>query len=318
VPILVWNAQHGWVTFLHTQQSHAGMSAEDTFSWIAPLRFLGTQALVLLGFWFAAWVRAVWAHHPGREARPEIRYLWWTSVPLIAFFLVFSFRNGGGEPNWPIAGYISGLVLAVGWLSRELQAPRPIYRGLVAAAIGVTCTAGLLLTVAVHDTAPFTPVFEALSGPPTPENPSPLRRFDPTCRLRGWHALAVEVDRIRAELRSRGEEPVLAAGSWSLPGEIGFYCTGQPDVFSLGLPIGDRHSQYDLWHPNPIDEPGAFADRTFLVIGLGAEVLRPAFDHVEETRLVTHYERGQVLVAWPITIARGYRGFPRRTESPSY
>jgi hypothetical protein len=316
VPILVWNWQNGWVTWLHTTETHAGMSEEDKFDWKGPVRYLGTQFLVLLGFWFVAWVRAAWAHHPGREARADVRYLWWMSVPMVAFFLVFSIRNGGGEPNWPIAGYISGMVLTVGWLAHELQKPRPVRRGLTVAGIVVTGTVGLALTIAVHNTALIAPLLELVSGPATPENPMPLRRFDPTCRLRGWHEFGAEVDRLRAQLlRAEGTEPLLAGTSWSLPGEIGFYCEGHPTVYSFGRAgLGDRHSQYDLWHPNPIDDPEQFLGKTFLVIGGGAEKLKAGFKSIEKMHLVTYTEHGQTIAVWGVTIARGFEGFPERPE----
>jgi len=126
----------------------------------------------------------------------------------------------------------------------------------------------------VHNTALIAPALAWISGPPTPEHPAPLRRFDPTCRLRGWRVLAAEVDRVRAEFRARGEgEPVLACTSWSLPGEVGFYCDGHPNVYSVGLLVGDRHSQYDLWHPNPIKDTEHFRGQTFLIIGGSADEL---------------------------------------------
>jgi hypothetical protein len=307
LPILVWNVQNDWVTLRHTR-GHAGL--DDAPSWLGPLNYLGTQMLVLLGFWFIAWARAAWAHRPGREGRPEVRYLWWMSVPVIVFFLLFSVRNGGGEPNWPVAGYLSGMVLTVGWLAREMESAGPVYRRLTATGIGLTCAVGLLLTVAVHESAWFKPALRLVAGDPTPENPLPLRRLDPTCRLRGWHVLAAEVDRLRAALRATGEDPVLACGWWSLPGELAFYCAGRPPVYSLGTVVGDRHSQYDLWHPNPLGDPGPFLGKTFLVIGADPEKLRPGFDAVEPIRMVTYEEDGQVIAAWGVTIARGYRGFP--------
>lgn len=310
VPILVWNCRNGWVTVLHTVDAHAGLSSEDKFDWKGPLSYLGGQFLVLLGFWFIVWARAAWAHNPVREGRAEIRYLWWMSVPMIAFFLLFSIRNGGGEPNWPVAGYISGMVLAVGWLARELKNPRPIYRGLTIAGTVGTCIVGLTLTIAIHHMSVLAPVLEFVAGPPTPQHPVPLRRFDPTCRLRGWHELGAEVDRLRAQLRFEGHEPVLAGTSWSLPGEIGFYCEGHPAVYSLGLAkvFGDRHSQYDLWHPNPIDDRDEFLGKTFLVIGGGADKLKDAFDSIDPIQMVTYTENGQLIAVWGVTIARGYRG----------
>jgi hypothetical protein len=315
LPILMWNSQHGWVTFLHTKDAHVGGSADDAFSLLGPVRYLATQILVLLVFWFIAWAQAMWAHRPTREGRADVRYLWWMSVPTIVFFLLFSIRNGGGEPNWPITGYISGMVLTVGWLANELRRRGPLYRGLTTAGIAATCAVGLALTMAVHNTAPLTPVFAWLSGPPTPENSAPLRRFDPTCRLRGWQTLGAEVDKVRAELRAKQIEPVLACTSWSLPGEVGFYCEGHPDVYSLGLMVGDRHSQYDLWHPNPIADPERFLGKTFVVIGGSAETLRPGFDYVEPIQLVTHWEHGQPIATWGVTICRGYRRFPKPPEN---
>jgi hypothetical protein len=307
LPILLWNVQHDWVTLKHTR-GHAGL--DDAFSWAGPVRYLGTQFLVLLGFWFIGWVRAAWAHHPGREERLDLRYLWWTSVPVIAFFLVFSVRNGGGEPNWPVAGYVSGMVLTVGWLAHELQTSRPVYRGCAVAGIGLTCVVGVALTVAVHEPLWVQPVLVRLAGPPTPENPSPLRKVDPTCRLRGWHVLASEVDVVRARLSAAGEDVVLVCGSWSIPGEIGFYCTGHPTVYSVGLALGDRHSQYDLWHPNPIADLAVFHGKTFLVIGPPDAALHSAFATIDPAGTATYAENGQVLAAWPITIGRNYRGFP--------
>ena len=36
-------------------------------------------------------------------------------------FLLFSVKTGGGEPNWPVTAYLSGLVLAAAWLARQLR-----------------------------------------------------------------------------------------------------------------------------------------------------------------------------------------------------
>jgi hypothetical protein len=130
--------------------------------------------------------------------------------------------------------------------------------------------------------------------------------------------LAGEIDAVVAGLREQGEEPVLAGGIWSLPGEIGFYCRGQPHVYSLGRPLGDRHSQYDLWHPNPVSEPERYLSKTFVVIGSVTEKLQAGFDQVEPTRVVTYTENGQIIAVWTITVARGYRGFPMPTTNEAF
>jgi hypothetical protein len=136
-----------------------------------------------------------------------------------------------------------------------------------------------------------------------------LRRFDPTCRLRGWRSLAAAVDRVRNALRSEGVEPVLAGSGWTLPGELSFYCEGQPQVYSLGLALGDRHSQYDLWRPNPVWDPDQFAGEVVVFVGELTPVLREAFEEVGKPQTVTHEEGGQPVARWTVTVCRGFRGF---------
>jgi 4-amino-4-deoxy-L-arabinose transferase-like glycosyltransferase len=309
VPILAWNAMHGWVTLKH-EQLHIGLDEGPAIHWLGPLRYLALQFLVLLGFWFVAWARAMWAQRPGRAAHPQVGYLWWMSLPPIVFFGCFSFKNGGGEPNWPIVGYLSGLVLTADWLSGELRHPSASYRRASWAATAFFCVLGLLLTALVHNSHWLQPVLARWSPP---GDGTLRRRLDPTCRLRGWRVLADGVDRLRQRVeQEEGEPPVLAASWWIVPGELGFYCNGHPTVHSVGLPLGDRHSQYDLWHPNPTaaEDFQAFAGKTFIVVGVGEDRLRDAFDRVEPAQIIVCAESGQEIQRWAVTVAHGYRGFP--------
>lgn len=318
LPILVWNVQHGWVSYRHVV-SLSGIKGEGPrLHWLGPLVYVGGQCGLLLVYWFVAWAGAMLAHQPLAERDPGRRYLWWLSAPTFGLFLAFSFKTGGGEVNWPVTAYLSGLVLAAGWLTVPFQSPRGWYRRLNFAGLVLACGAGLLLTVFLHRSDYLHPLMSRVTGPPSPANRFPLRRFDPTCRLKGWRdTLAVEVDRVVDELRAGGEEPVLAATSWTVPGELGFYCRGHPQAYSVGLLVGDRHSQYDLW-PNPLDDGAALRGRTFVLVGYVEDVIKAAFDRVEPTRMVVHSENGQPISAWFITVCRGFRGFakPKDTEHP--
>ena len=134
----------------------------------------------------------------------------------------------------------------------------------------------------------------------------------------GWRTLAAAVDRVRQELRERGIEPVLAARHWTLPGEVAFYGEAQPIVYSLGPLLGDRHSQYDLWRPNPVADPHVFAGRTFVLIGVTADAARSWFERVEPSAVVVHYDQGHPVATWYITVARGYRGGTARNQGRGY
>ena len=124
---------------------------------------------------------------------------------------------------------------------------------------------------------------------------------------------------MREALSIRGQDPVIAGAGWALPGELAFYCAGHPDVYSIGPALGDRRSQYDIWHPNPIADAAFFRGRTFIVIGCDdPRTLQGAFEQVDEPVRLVHYERGQPIAAWTVIVARGYKGFSIRSPSRSY
>lgn len=317
LPIVIWNVQHDWITLQHAR-GHAGLQSDRGLQWIGPLRYLGTQFAVLLGFWFVVWLTAVWQQRPGRERRPEILYLWWLSAPMFVFFALFSLKNGGGEPNWPVTAYLAGVVLAATWLTDSMATRGPAWRRGALAGVGGFACLGLVLTLAVHCMTLIQPVLLRIAGPASASRPMPLRKIDPTTRLRGWHFLAREVDAIRDDYRNQGIEAVVAGTTWTLPGELGFYGDGHPTVYSLGTALGDRHSQYDLWRPNPVDDGDQFVGKTFIVVGATEKALRGAFDRVEPTREVKYQEQGELVNHWYVTVGHGYRGFKRGKHVTAY
>jgi 4-amino-4-deoxy-L-arabinose transferase-like glycosyltransferase len=316
LPILIWNAQHDWVTFRHV----LGLSGlhhvvepndEPRIHWLGPLRYLGGQFALLLGYWFIVWAAAMIAHRPWRERDEGVRYLWWLSAPMFLLFLAFSPKTDGGEINWPVTAYLSGLVLSAAWLARQLDDPRRWYRLMAAINLGLACVLGLAVTIFMHHSEWLYPLLTRLAGEPTSSNPFPLRRYDPTCRLRGWRTLAATVEVLRARLNEiEGREPVLVGGNWTLPGVLGVYCAGHPQAYSIGPIQGDRHSQYDLWL-NPIANGDAFQGRTFIIVNGDEAVFRAAFATVD-TMEVMHREHGQPIASWRLSVCRDFRGsFPQ-------
>ncbi|HEY1376453.1 MAG TPA: glycosyltransferase family 39 protein, partial [Gemmataceae bacterium] len=308
LPIAYWNARNDWVTVRHVGWQ-AGVEQRDGWRRLGPAVYVGEQAALLLGVWFVAWAGGVWAARPWRDPEPSRRYLWCLSLPTFAVFLAASLKTSG-QVNWPAAAYLSGGVLAAGWLDERVRSPRPGVRKATRLAVAGAAALGLALTLVIHyPTTVARPLFVALAGPPTPDRPRPLRRVDPTFRLRGWRTLAAAVDEARAEVRAGGEEPVVVATIWTLPGVLGAYCDGHPTVYTIGLALGDRWSQYDLWRPNPVRDADAFRGRTFVLVGVPALAVYEAFDAVEPPRSVVYAEGDQPITDWCVTVARGYRGF---------
>jgi hypothetical protein len=122
------------------------------------------------------------------------------------------------------------------------------------------------------------------------------------------------VEELREQLRQGGSEPLLAASGWSLPGEIAFYLKDHPTVYSFGLGMGDRHSQYDLWRPNPVQDGTSFPrfpGRDFIFVGEGSSLLQLVFGSVGPTRIVTHHVNGQTVARWSVTVCRDFQGFEK-------
>jgi hypothetical protein len=318
LPILLWNWQHDWVTVRHVQ-GLAGLREGPRWHWMGPVVYLGSQCGLYLVFWFVAWAAAMVAHRPWKEQQPGLQYLWWLSAPMFVVFLLFSFKTGGGEPNWPVTAYISGLVLATGWIDHTLRSGPASSRRLTWIGLAAAVVLGVFANVFMHRSDLLYPMLTRVVAAPSERKPLPLRQFDPTCRLRGWRTLTAEVDRLCAKLRAEGSEPVIVGTGWALPGELGFYCEGHPTVYSIGPALGDRRSQYDFWRPNPIEDSSRFLGRTFIIVGADNPlVLRNAFEQCEEPITVTHFERKQPIAAWTIIVAHGFRGFPRSSGSKTF
>lgn len=310
IPILIWNAQHDWVSLRHVGGQAVGAQPLQ-LRWHGPFTFLGGQAAIMLGFWFVVWACAMWRFRPHWVADPQssienrksaMLYLWCMAAPTFAVFLLLSLKTSG-QVNWPATMYLSGGVLAAAWLVE--RARRPVWRWATVSAAVV----GIVVIVVGHFPSLARPVLLSIAGPPTLRHPLPIRRVDPTARLRGYRTLANAVDRLRDEIRATGEEPIIAATFWNIPGVLAVYCDGHPTVYTLGPALYDRRSQLDFWRPNPVWDPDEFRGRTFVIIGDFTPQLLAAFDRIHPPREVRHVEGGAPVALWHIAVGSGYRGF---------
>ncbi len=309
-PILLWNWQHSGVTFAHVGQL-AGVTHDNTKHWIGPIRYVAEQFGLLLGYWFVIWVWAMVTYRPGNSQSGGMSYLWWMSGPMFLVFLGFSVRTGGGEVNWPVAAYLAGLPLIAFFLSRHLESPSEKWRKWVMGFLVCFLALGFGLAILVHKSDLLYPILSRMLPEPTVEAPVPLRQLDPVCRVRGWKFLAVEVDKLREEISPSGKEPILVATHWSIPGLLGVYCKGHPQAYSIGLMVGDRHSQYDLW-TNPIDHPAQFLGRDFIVVGGIPPHLHGSFDSLLAAKeIIYHTPNGYPVAQFWIQVGKGFKGFPK-------
>ncbi|TMQ70346.1 MAG: phospholipid carrier-dependent glycosyltransferase [Candidatus Eisenbacteria bacterium] len=224
-PVVWWNAHHDWASFRYQFQSrHSGASFHlDRFGtyvasqlgFLSPIVFaLVTAAALRLGSW------------SGLERASGESFLWWMGAPTLLVFAIAGAVTSF-KPNWPAAGYLTMIPLALRGLDRRAPArSRMIER----AAIGLALASVLL--VAAHAVRPFVP----LPG-----------EADPTRDMRGWPAAARAAERAAADLRARAprgsKPPFFAAGRYPNASRLEFSLPDHPAVICLA----PERDAYDDW-----------------------------------------------------------------------
>jgi len=222
-PVLVWNAQHEWVS-IRKQLSHSfDAPVGDPLKSLAT--FLGTQlgTVTPLVFAFMLWGMgwALWAGWRGR--RPEWFLLGATSAPLLAFFVRHSL-GGLVQPHWPGPAYLGAAIATAGAVVVAGRSWGPGLRRAWVAAIGL---GGLLVA------ATYVQMATALL-------PIPIKS-DPMSRLGEWDKLARAVEAERA----RRPDAFIFTTKHEVAGLLTYYLPGHPIVFLTGSAGFPRIPSYD-------------------------------------------------------------------------
>jgi 4-amino-4-deoxy-L-arabinose transferase-like glycosyltransferase len=176
VPVLVWNANHGWASFTkqfgrvaHTEQFTLRYLGEFIAGYIG----LASPAIALLGI--VGCLRVTGSAFIERDA---LRTLLAAAVlPLVAYLCVHAL-HARVQPNWaaplyPFLAVCAAVAAGQGWGLRQRSQSR---RGVVASAAGIGLSLSLLLL--------FHAVRPLILLPGT---------RDPTAQMRGWSQFADEV-----------------------------------------------------------------------------------------------------------------------------
>jgi 4-amino-4-deoxy-L-arabinose transferase-like glycosyltransferase len=228
LPVLWWNAKHGWATA--GQLKHrGGLDGPLTFHLSTFLDFLGLQAamvspllfialLVLAVMLIAAWLR--------RQTPVDGDLLM-----LLLFLSVFGFYavlalHLRDEPNWPAVSYLSLLVVLASRWKVVLEKPRG--RGFIIAAYLLAWTESLALYYASHLPLPA--------------------KHDPMSRFAGWQEISDDL----AALQRDEHANVLIADGYKEAAIFSFYSRGHEFIYA-------KHhtppaTQYDFW-PGYLDVP---------------------------------------------------------------
>lgn len=218
VPVVLWNAGHGWASFRFQLGHGLGRGHGSPLSREASL--IGGQLGLVSPILFGLLAVAVWRALRSREPRQVM--LGAIAATVFLFFCVSAWRRPA-EANWQAPAYIPALaLLAIQPLSNAWR------RWLIAAC---ALAAAMVAVMYVQAVVPILPI---------------SANDDPTARGTGWDTLAVAVQRVAtAESARSGRRTWLGGDRYQEASEIAFHLRDHPETFALNL--GGRPNQYDFW-----------------------------------------------------------------------
>jgi len=290
IPVILWNYNHNWIGFRHLQ-GQAGLSranlVKSFFSKETLLQlgeFSGIQSAVISpGLFIIICWSFIKAQQIYRKTRDyKYNFLFWTGAPLLIFYLILSLHKPC-QANWPIAGYLSGIILAAVFFAEGRKNNFlwiSIYTGLA-----------LLLTVFALDILPII----GIQVPP---------RIEPFRRVIGWRKLGKQVGKIKDKLEKKGSLFIFST-SYQITSELAFYTPGRPIVY-CGR-IKRRMNQYDLW-----DDFSKFAGYNAIYVKDADSIMDPSiaamFQSWVKLPLVKIWRGTEIMHQYTIFICYRFKG----------
>ncbi len=266
-PVLIWNATHGYVMFLH-EVGHVTSTESKIFE--RTLEFLASQLVALSPLMVALGVMTL-RHKPEQPGR---RFIWSLSFAWFAFFVVKSFE-GKIQVNWAAIIYVGMIVLLASRIDQLTRLGRALLVGGIATSI-------LLVLIMLY------PQGVGLHA----------SQFAPIKKLKGWRG---PIESIATQV---GDIDFILTDSYITAAEVAFYWPKRVPVYVMGS-TDRRFNQHDLW-PGVDREQSRNAaiiqtDYTTL-----PEPAISAFERCSPTSLVDARDDGGVLRTFSVNRCENY------------
>jgi 4-amino-4-deoxy-L-arabinose transferase-like glycosyltransferase/membrane-associated phospholipid phosphatase len=237
LPVLIWNAQHHWVTVDHVaDNAGAGKAWHPTLRFL--FDFIGAEAGLLNPVFFVAPVWAAFAFWTRARRNPKLIYFFSMGAPVFLAYVLQSFRTRI-LPNWIAPSVLPLFILMVIYwdLRWRLGDNRALKRWLVTGLV-----LGTFLVLVFHNTN----VIGKVSGHYLPV------QLDPLHRVREWDTTAYAVETARQRLQEEGRPTFIITDHYGMAGQISFYLPeakakvkGQPLVYCRSSEIPEN--QFFFW-----------------------------------------------------------------------
>jgi membrane-associated phospholipid phosphatase len=215
VPVLVWNAQHGWITVAHVAsngglQNHWSPTPRNLWYGLSQFTtsFVGLEALLLNPFYFVPTVWAAIALWRIKPRNPLLLYLFSMGAPVVLVYLALSIRSRI-LLNWIAPSVLPLFCLgAIFWEDRWRAGTRWVKRCFTGGII-----LGSIAVVLLHDSD----LIGRVAGRPLPA------AYNPLSRVEGWKETAQAVEQARENMGSATNTVFIIGGHYGITSEVSFY-----------------------------------------------------------------------------------------------
>jgi hypothetical protein len=296
LPNFIWNVQHHW-PFLELMHNIRASGRDVVLS---PLAFFGQQILLLTPASFPFWFAGLLFYLFSKRAQPY-RFLGWTFLIAIGFFLLAHGKNYYSAPAYPI------VLAAGGWCAEVfIDSARFAARPRLRIALQAGCFAWLMLGVLLllPLVLPVLPLDAYLRyqermpfGVPRSEHGHAAILPQHYADELGWEDMVKQVARIYQSLpEDQQRDTAIYAENYGEAGAIDFFGP------KYGLPKAIcAHQNYFLWGPR------GYSGKTMILIG--SERLEDATPYFESVEVAAQLDNpyGEPSEKRPILLARGLK-----------
>lgn len=285
-PVLIWNAQHDWVSFIFQGGRGFAYLSQDAAQ---SARHVGNVLVNAAGqaAWISPWivvplVLAAWQALRAGRRREQSWYCLCLGLPTILFFTIIPLWGRQGLPHWPMSGWLMLYPLLGDYLERAASRQWPRRWAISSAAL----FAALALIIVGHAATGFGKLVV----------PEAFRRGDPTLEAFEWTPL-------RRELAARNylerKNLFVVAPNWIDAGRIDQALGGALPVVAFA----------DARNFASRDDQHSFVGWDALIIGVKIEPyvekrLRPFFNSIEELPSFSFGRAGMQEIKLRIFLAR--------------
>jgi undecaprenyl-diphosphatase len=305
-PIVIWNAQHDWVS-LHHVASQTGADSTGALGRGNLLAFVGAQVAAInppLAVLLIAAVVYTLRARPDPKLR-QTRYLLCIGGCLFLLCLLDSLR-AKVQVNWPAPAYFTLLILTAYFISTHWRMAKGWFIGAV--------IFGIAIQPILQDLTRLYPVISWVNRTYPRKSGLPrlrVKNLDMEYKLRG---MAEPFASTVADQLSK-----LPAGAFVLceayedASELAFYLPGHPRTYFAGsywtdLAVRRRWTQFDLWPDRALNRPELIGKDAIYVGFPGYAPLKQSFASIEKLPDITVRIRGmdvQTINIWKCTAFKG-------------